>query len=313
MAVRALNYTIVVGRPQPIRIPQGEDLDLYLTFINPPHSPNAGQPVDLTDVAASVFTVRDRQGLLPFPGRASQVFGDPTTGTIKVELRGPDTIDAAVQPYVCDLVTEDSVPAGSFDAQLLVASPFLVLQRVTRPGDPVTTPPAVPVVYGINWRGLWSSIATYQVGDGVQYLDPNGGSPSALSSFRALVENTNVPPLDMGGALSPDWEYVAQRGAGGNPALVSTTVQTGNYDAAFNDRVLGDPTGALFSVRLPLASSRVNGSKDTIQIKNVSDSPNAIAIALRGSDLIDGLSTYFIAAREIATFAALADGEWGVV
>lgn len=103
------------------------------------------------------------------------------------------------------------------------------------------------------------------------------------------------------------------QGLPGNPRLGSTAVKTSAYTAAFNDRVLVDPTAGDFDVTLPLASSRVNGSADTIQIKNVSDSPNAVSLVLQGGDLVDGLETFFLAAREHLTLVAYEDGQWGIV
>jgi hypothetical protein len=55
---------------------------------------------------------------------------------------------------------------------------------------------------GINWRGAWSSLTTYNSGDGVSDLG---------SSYRALDTNTNHRPA----SYPADWAVVAQAGANG--------------------------------------------------------------------------------------------------
>ncbi len=103
------------------------------------------------------------------------------------------------------------------------------------------------------------------------------------------------------------------QGPPGNPGLTSTDIKVAAYSAAFNDRVLVDPTAGDFAITIPLASTAVNGATDTIMIKNVSDSENSVSITLQDADTIDGLTTYFIAAREVVTLTAYGDGLWGVV
>jgi hypothetical protein len=136
----------------------------------------------------------------------------PQVGDLVFVVTQTDTVTAAAQDYNFDVTFAD---AQGHQEQLQVASAFLLLDGVHKPGDPITSAPPIPVTYGINWRGAWSSSATYQINDGVTYPDPNGGSSDALSSFRALVVNTNVPPITNLGALSPDWAYIGERGADG--------------------------------------------------------------------------------------------------
>lgn len=57
-----------------------------------------------------------------------------------------DTRVAAVQLYDCDVTWTES--SRGYREQLLVASPFQVLYGVGEPGDPITSPIPVSVVYG---------------------------------------------------------------------------------------------------------------------------------------------------------------------
>ncbi len=55
---------------------------------------------------------------------------------------------------------------------------------------------------GINWRGVWSGLTTYNAGDGVSDLG---------SSYRSLTTNTNHRPA----SYPADWAIVAQAGQNG--------------------------------------------------------------------------------------------------
>jgi hypothetical protein len=138
MAIKQRAYSVVVGTAQPLALAQGEDCRFLLTFTEPPSPTGSGQPVDFTGLATCVMTIRDHSGML-LVSRLGAVSGAPTAGTLQFQFGVADTQGKAVQVYDVDVRWTD---ASGFVEQLLVASPFSLLQSVASPSD---TPNSAPV------------------------------------------------------------------------------------------------------------------------------------------------------------------------
>lgn len=212
MAIRVTAYTVPVGTSQRLAVAQGEDREFQLTFQD--GSPAAA--VDFTGALAVVLTVKNRtNGLAVFARNYSGFVGAPSAGTPRFTITQSDTNLEGEGPYDCDVSWTD---ASGYKEQLLVLSTFEILKRVGEPGDVVTSPPAIPVVYGLNWLGVWQSGHSggsgYNVNDAVRAFDSSLGA-TAVSSFRATIQGVAVHPVSTGGVVATGWVYIAQHGGAG--------------------------------------------------------------------------------------------------
>ena len=208
MAIRVSAFSIELGSAQELQIARGEDREFDLTFtVN-------GSPVDFTGYTAIVLTVRNRtNGLLVFSRTNAGMFvGAPALGTPRFQVIESDTLNQGEGPYDVDATGTDSL---GYRTQLLVGSLFTILRGVGQPGDPVTSPPAIPVTYGLNWLGAWQSghSGGYNANDAVLAADPSLGA-TGLSTFRVLTAGTTGYPVTASGVAS-GWAYVAQHGGPG--------------------------------------------------------------------------------------------------
>lgn len=200
-------YTITVGTPQTLEVAQGEDRQIELTFTT-----DGSTPVDLTGATAIVLAIRDRNTGAEILARSYTSNGG-ATGIVIFDLISWDTISRAPGAYDCDVFWTDSAGTRS---QILVLSTFEILDSTQDFDVSVTTPPAVPVVYGLTHRGSWSGGVTggYNLNDAVQALDYSLGS-TAWSSFRARVQGITTYPIGPTGVLVTGWQYLAQHGGAG--------------------------------------------------------------------------------------------------
>jgi hypothetical protein len=208
MAARITALTITVGVQQQLEVAQGEDRSFHLTFMD------SGVPVDFTGSLAVVMTVRERvSGSLVFARSLTGYVGnDPTSGNVIFDVVSWDTVERAAATYDVDVFCTASDGSRT---QILVQSPFLILGSESQFPDAVTTPPAVPVVYGLTHRGTWSSGITggYNLNDAVQAFDGSLGA-TAVSTFRAIVQGITTYPAT-GTTPATGWAYVAQHGGAG--------------------------------------------------------------------------------------------------
>jgi len=209
MAARVTALTVNVGTAQELEVAQGEDRDFQLLF------KDGGVAVDMTGALAVVLSVRDAQGVLLFARMYTGfVGGDPTSGNVIFSVRSTDTIEKSAGPYTADVVLTRS---DSSREQLLVSSPFVVLTSESLFADVVTTPPAVPLVFGLNWlAGFWSGgTSGYNLNDAVQAYDPTLGA-TAVSTFRATAQGITHAPINASLLqVATGWAYVGQHGGAG--------------------------------------------------------------------------------------------------
>jgi hypothetical protein len=208
MAARITALTITVGLQQQLEVAQGEDRAFHLTF------EDSGVPVNFTGATAVVMTVRDRiSGALVFARSLTGYVGnDATSGNVIFDIVSWDTVEQTAATYDVDVMWTASDGSRS---QILIASPFLILGSESQFPDTVTTPPAVPVVYGLTHRGTWSSGTTggYNLNDAVQAFDGSLGA-TAVSTFRARVQGITSYPAT-GTTSATGWAYIAQHGGAG--------------------------------------------------------------------------------------------------
>lgn len=212
MAIHTQAFTIAVGGTQEIDVARGEDNQLNLTFTS------GGNPVDFTGALAIVLTVRSRVTGATVISRGNGSFsGAPSAGIPIFYIAALDTLNLPAGPYDVDVYWTNG---SGFQTQLLAVSTWRVLDGFGTPGDPVTLYPGVPVVYGLNWRGGWSTpTGGYQLNDAVSAQDGSLGA-TAISTFRVL----NLYPSAIGitsypvgptGVLATGWGYVGQHGGMG--------------------------------------------------------------------------------------------------
>jgi len=234
MAIHAQAFTVAVGATQEIDVARGEDQQISITFTT------GGNPVDFTGYRAIVMTVRNRAtGRAVFARDFSSYGGAGASAGTPIFLVGLlDTANLAVGPYDMDVVGTDG---SGFTTQLLALSTFRVLGSAAELFQEVTLYPGVPVVYGLNWRGGWSTpTGGYQVNDAVAAQDGSLGF-TALSSFRVVSLGQSMLgqtgyPIGPTGVVASGWAYVAQHGG-------SATGPTGPQGATGPTGPAG-PTGA---------------------------------------------------------------------
>lgn len=208
MAARITALTVTVGLQQQLEVAQGEDRAFHLSFID------SGVPVNFTGATAVVMTVRDRiTGALVFARSLTGYVGnDPTSGNVIFDVVSWDTVEQTAATYDVDVMWTASDGSRS---QILIVSPFLILGSESQFPDVVTTPPAVPVVYGLTHRGSWASGISggYNLNDAVQAFDGSLGA-TAVSTFRAVVQGITSYPAT-GTTSATGWVYIAQHGGAG--------------------------------------------------------------------------------------------------
>ena len=228
--------SITVGQPQELDVAQGADVEFHLTF-------NNGAPIDFTGAKSIVMSVRDRgTGALLFAREHTGFVGaDPTSGDVIFNIVSWDTVSLPVGPRDVDVFW---TAADGSRTQVLVVSTFMVLDSASTFYDQVTTPPAVPVVFGLTWRpGSWSTpTGGYNLNDAVQAADGSLGA-TAISTFRAIVQGATAYPVGPTGVLSASWAYVGQRGGQGATGPTGPRGTTGAASATGATGPIG-PGGA---------------------------------------------------------------------
>lgn len=211
MAARITSATVNVGQPRDLSASRGEDRQFQLLFLD-------GTPVNFTGAKAIVMTVRSRvTGALAFARDYSGfINGDAISGNVIFQVVSWDTISLAAGPYDVDVVWTASDDTRT---TVLVESTFNLLESASDfPQDAVTTPPAVPVVFGLTWlAGFWSALGTgsYNLNDSIQAYDGTLGA-TAVSTFRASVQGVTHYPINASLlAVATGWAYVGQHGGAG--------------------------------------------------------------------------------------------------
>src|SRR5574343_420682 len=182
-------YDVIVGAVQDIEVARGEDRELQFTFTT-----DGSTPKDLTGAIAIILSVRNRAtGLEVFARSYTGFVGAASAGIVTFDVISWDTISQDPGPYDVDIFWTDS---SNNREQLLALSTFYILDSTLAFLTPVTTPPAVPVVYGLVHRGSWSGGVTggYNLNDAVQALDYSRGS-SAWSTFRNIQQGNTYYPI----------------------------------------------------------------------------------------------------------------------
>lgn len=209
MAIRVSSHSVTVGAEQELSIAQGEDREFRLTFTD------GGSAVDMSTATAVVMTVRNRtNGILLFARNYSGfVSGTGSSGNPKFLITQSDTAEIEAGPYDVDVSWTDS---SGYKAQVLVASTFLVLKAVGDADDDVTTPPAIPVVYGLTWSGEWTGKSGgYNLNDAVMAYDGGLGA-TAISTFRSVAQGVTYHPMTGSSpTLATGWAYIGQHGGQG--------------------------------------------------------------------------------------------------
>lgn len=138
---------------------------------------------------------------------------------------------------------------------------------------------------GLNYKGTYSSSLSYNVNDVVQL----GGS-----SYIALVANTNVSPTT--GASNATWGLASLAGTAGFGAGLTPIVKSAAYTAASGDLVMGNATGAAFTVTLPASptTTTVVGVTKTDATSNIVTVTSSAGIDISGATtyLLTGLGQY---------------------
>ncbi len=110
---------------------------------------------------------------------------------------------------------------------------------------------------------------------------------SDTSITATVPASCGTGPLDVvssGGRAR--WDSFSE--VSGGTSMIVTAIKTANYTAAIAESVRCDPSGGAFTVTLPSAVG-IAGQK--IEVKNVTDSENAITVDANGSQTIDGSLT----------------------
>lgn len=241
MSIRVSSYTVEVGVAQNIEVARGEDREFRLTFTS------GGTAIDMTGATAVVMTVRNRTtGILVFARSYSGFQGAATLGTPRFQILQADTAAQGDGPYDVDVEWTDG---GGYLEQILVQSTLQLLPRTGNPSDPLTTPPAIPVVYGIGWPSgapdFWTGKSGgYNLNAGVEALDGSLGA-TAISTFRALVQGITTYPIGSGASqmLATGWGYIGQHGgvATGPAGAAGATGPAGATGAGTASVVLWTP------------------------------------------------------------------------
>lgn len=217
MSIRARAYTIEVGETQDLEQAQGEDCEFRLYFTDA-----SGTARNLTGAQSIIMTVRNRSDSSLIFARSYASFGSGSSGgVVNFQVLQADTADETVQPYNVDVFWTD---ASGYAEQLLEASTYYILLGVRDSSDPVTTPPAVPVVYGLSWQGEWTGKSGgYNLNDSVYAYDGSLGA-TAVSTFRAASQGVTYHPVTGSSqVVATGWNYVGQHGGIGPTGGVGAT------------------------------------------------------------------------------------------
>jgi hypothetical protein len=236
MAARITNLSVTVGLPATIEVAQGEDREFHITFTD------TGVPVNFTGALAVVMSVRVREtGALLFARMFTGYVGsDPTSGNVIFNVVSWDTVEQAAGTYD---VTIEWTASDNSRTQILVLSPFDVLGSESQFPDETTTPPAVPVVYGLTHRGAWSALPSgvYNLNDTVRAQDSSLGA-TAISTFRAVAQGVTSYPVGPTGVVATGWAYLAQHGGVGATGPTGPQGATGPQGTTGRTGATG-PTG----------------------------------------------------------------------
>lgn len=219
MSITTRSYAITIGTAKTLEIAQGEDRRFTFTF----REPGSSSAKNMSGLQAAVLTVRSPSTGIELLARTyTSTASTPASGIISFDLAQADTASASAQVYDADVTWTD---AGGYREQILVKSRFLLLVGVGQTGDAVTSPPAIPVVYGLNWRDTFSSPSGgYLVNDAVQAYDGSLGG-TGISTLRSIASGVTFYPLNQS-LLTPatGWAYVAQHGGALSTVVRSVTL-----------------------------------------------------------------------------------------
>lgn len=192
------------------------------------HYHSDGSAYDLTGAYTMLMSFKQRDSDLSSLVARQATIVDPTNGVYEVYISSSDVaLGLVAGDLVCGVEFVDSTGLVKNSDEALPATRCRIRRTIVVPNEPISVPtyqqPLAqgPKGDGFTWRGPWNSTAAYNPRDEVNYPDPNGGTSNAVSSFVCLIANTNVPPLDVNGALSADWNYVAMRGADGSSGNIT--------------------------------------------------------------------------------------------
>lgn len=150
MALKTRNYSVIVGRASVKLLAQarGEDCQYIFTFTEPPEG--GGLPVDFTSMSTNKLSLRDPNGLLIIAtGGVVPPATSPTAGKLQYLIPGSALVNQAVQQDKVDVQWTDT---SNFTEQLLISTPFEVLDSVAQGSDAVTPgyySPANPSQWGL--------------------------------------------------------------------------------------------------------------------------------------------------------------------
>lgn len=262
MSLRVSSYTVEVGGTLRIPIARGEDREYRFAFTD------AGAPLDMSSTNAVTLKVSNpATGQVLFTRLYSGFQGAATAGTPRFRIYQADTVNEGEGVLDVDVMWEDG---SGYETQLLAVSPFEILRRLGAATDPVTTPPAIPVTYGINWgTGLapvmWTAQSGgYQLHDGVAAYDGSLGA-TAISTFLAREAGVTAYPIDASGLVATGWQYIGQHGG------VGATGPAGAGGTA-NTLIANAPIAAQLAIKI---SSNLAGNRYEVLL--ASDPPAAMA------------------------------------
>ncbi len=222
MSIRVTAYSVELGAVRDLELARGEDREFRLTYTS------SGTAIDFTGAKAIELSVKNPENGAEIISRNYSGFiGSASAGTPWFRILQLDTEYVPEGTYDLDVTWTD---ANDFKTQLQLASRFRVLKRVGAPSDTVTTPPAVPVVYGLTWQNppWWTGKSGgYNLNDAVQAFDGSLGA-TAISTFRALTQGvTHHPVTGVDQVLASGWGYVGQHGGAGATGATGPVGATG--------------------------------------------------------------------------------------
>lgn len=253
MSIRVTAYTVEIGFTRDLEIARGEDREYQLTYTS------SGAAIDFTGAQTIELAVKNpNNGVEIFTRRYSGFIGPSTAGTPWFRLLQADTQDLGEGTYDLDVMWVDAL---GFTTQLQLASRLRVLKRVGSPDDVVTTPPAVPVVYGLTWlEGLWTGKSGgYNLNDSVQAYDGSLGA-TAISTFRATAQGVTLPPVSASLLPASGWAYVGQHGGAGATGPAGITGATGPAGAQGATGPAGGGGGGTTGATGPAGPQGVTGA-----------------------------------------------------
>lgn len=216
------------------------------------------------------------------------------------------------------------------DAALLQS--IAELQLLPIPGARNAAAPAVVLLGGYAVQGdggfsVWiydaASTATANAVTVVQPTYQSGAGRWLRASSRIRLNTTDRDALSLTSddagfdifnttsGVNETWNGTAWvSGGGGSSGFTVTAVKTSAYTASIDETVRVDASGGAFVITLPTAAGQ---SGKAIEIKNVTNSTNAVTVTPAGSETIDTASTLVLASA-FGSFTLRSDGsDWMVV